>query len=151
MTSHLERPHPLPETIFRTLFSMIFIVAGFGHVVSPETIVHRLEAAPLADLATSVAPAHVLVTLTGAVLLVAGVALFLGVRTRPAAIALIACLVPITLVIQLEPGQTGPLFKNVALLGGLIHFLFSGAGETAFSIDRWRTRGLPVAGAQVEA
>jgi putative oxidoreductase len=63
--------------------------------------------------------------------------LLAGAHTRLAALALAACLVPITVTIQLAPGQMGPLFKNVALLGGLAHFAFAGATSHAWSVDRW--------------
>ena len=56
-------------------------------------------------------------------MLIAGVALLIGFKTRVSAIILIAVLIPITLTIQVGQVATlGPLFKNVAILGGLIFF-----------------------------
>lgn len=61
------------------------------------------------------------VILSGIVMLIAGIALLIGFKTRLAAIALIAVLITITLTIQIGQMATlGPLFKNIAILGGLI-------------------------------
>lgn len=120
------------DVIFRVLFSLIFVGAGLRHLIGSAEILARLEAAPLSHLATSVAPASLLVAVTGIVLVVAGLGLMLGVWLRAAAVALIVVLVPITVVVDLgHLGALGPLFKNIALLGGLIHF--SAHGEAV----RW--------------
>ena len=63
------------------------------------------------------------VILSGVVMLIAGIALLIGFKTRIAAIVLIAILIPITLTVQVGQVETlGPLFKNVALLGALLFF-----------------------------
>lgn len=63
------------------------------------------------------------VILSGVVMLIAGIALLIGFKTRIAAIVLIAILVPITVTVQVGQVETlGPLFKNIALLGGLLFF-----------------------------
>lgn len=51
-----------------------------------------------------------------------------GALTRLAALALFVTLVPITLSIHIAPGHVGPLLKNVAILGGLVHFMVRGPG-----------------------
>lgn len=45
-------------------------------------------------------------------------------------------LIPITVVADIGGGAAtmGPLFKNIALLGGLVHFAVRGPG--AFALDR---------------
>jgi putative oxidoreductase len=127
------------ELMFRVLFSLIFIVAGVGHLVRPVTFVERLLLSPVGRLVAGVAPAELLVVVTGGVLLVAGVALAIGYRTRLAAVALIGVLVPITVSTHIGAGgDPGPLLKNVALLGGLIHFAAIEACE--YSVDKWRQR-----------
>lgn len=56
-------------------------------------------------------------------MLISGLSLALGYKTRYAAILLIAILIPITITIQVGQLTTlGPLFKNVAILGGLLFF-----------------------------
>ena len=133
-----ERLAPASDLVFRALFSLIFVVAGVGHFAQQETMVERLLAAPGAELATAVAPAPLLIAATGVVLIVGGVALLLGVATRWAAIALIAALVPITASVHVGAGigHVGPLFKNVALLGGLVHFAVRGPGAWSLAARR---------------
>jgi putative oxidoreductase len=119
------------------LSSGIFCVAGFAHLFHPERIVPRLEAAPFAHLALALGPAPVLVSASGLVLAAGGVALLLGLCTRGAALALMLVLLPITLTVQLSPAHIGPLFKNIGLFGGLLHFALQGAGVNVPSLDNW--------------
>jgi putative oxidoreductase len=128
------------DGIFRVLFSLIFAVAGLGHLLRPEAMVARLLDAPMADLMVAVAPATVLISATGVVLILGGVGLLLGVLTRVCALALLAVLVPITFTVHVgAPEHVGPLFKNIALLGGLIHFAAKGPG--AFSLGSRPAKG----------
>lgn len=124
------------DLVFRALFSLIFLVAGVGHFIQADLMVERLVAAPLGGVATSIAPASVMISATGVVLVAGGALLALGLRTRIAAVALIAVLIPITGTVHLAPGpdHMGPLFKNIALLGGLVHFAIRGPGS--WSLDR---------------
>lgn len=133
-----SRPQPGVDAVFRVLASGIFLVAGTKHLLATGHIVERLRSVPLADLVTAVAPAPVLVVAAGLVLAFGGAALLLGLRTSTAALALMAVVLPITLTVQTAPGQSGPLFKNIAILGALLHFLFAGGGP--WSLDGWRAR-----------
>jgi putative oxidoreductase len=120
---------------FRVLFSGIFLVAGVGHFVQADVMVRRLVEAPFGSLATAIAPAGSLIFATGIVLIAGGALLAVGYATRIAALALIGVLIPITVTVHFGggPEHMGPLFKNVALLGGLVHFAIRGPGS--WSLD----------------
>ncbi len=118
------------------MLSTIFLAAGLNHLMMTAQVASRLESAPLGYLATWMAPAETLVLLAGFALLLGGIGLLVGWKTRWSALLLIAVIVPITLTIQVGSlSSTGPLFKNVGLTGGLLYFLAHGAD--AFSVDRW--------------
>jgi len=137
---------PMADLVFRVLFSLIFLGAGLKHLVRPDDLIARLEEAPLAWMAIAVGRPSLLMALTGVVLLAAGLGLLLGWWTRLSAVALIAVLIPITVVVDLgHTDNMGPLFKNIALLGGLIHFAARGPG--AYALDtRRQSVGLPSRG-----
>ena len=125
------------DLAFRVLFSLIFIVAGFGHFGAHEKMLADLRASPWFELVRALGSPSWMLYASGVALVVGGVALLLGVRTREAAILLFLTLIPITISVHIAPGHTGPLLKNVALLGGLIHFAVRGPG--AYSLGRPRT------------
>lgn len=115
------------------MLSLIFLVAGTGHLLNTGHIVERLMEAKYGVLATAIAPARPLVLLAGAALLIGGLGILLGYRTRWAAVLLILVLIPITITIQIGRPTLGPFFKNVAIMGGLIFFATHGAGP--YSLD----------------
>ena len=72
MMSHLERYGPASDGIFRVLFSLIFIVAGIGHFLQKDVMLARLAAAPLGHLASFLGPPDLLMTISGAALVLGG-------------------------------------------------------------------------------
>ena len=129
---------PRVTALFRALLSLIFLVAGTGHLLNTDHIVERLLDAQFGFLATAIMPAEPLVLLAGVALLIGGLGLILGYRTRLATGLLILVIIPITITIQIGRPTLGPLFKNIAILGGLLYFAAHGAGP--FSLDRMTQR-----------
>lgn len=132
----MEAYQPFSRALFRMMLSGIFIVAGCSHLVDPSKTAGRLEAAPMGWLATWMAPAEMLVVLSGVALLVGGLALLAGFQTRLAALGLLALIIPITLTVQISPASLGPLFKNIGLAGGLIYFITHGTDALSWDSAR---------------
>jgi putative oxidoreductase len=114
--------------VLRVLGSLIFIAAGLNHLLQTAGATARLKKAELGYLATWIAPADTLIILSGIGLLLGGFMLLAGFKTRLAALALLAILIPITLTVQVaNAAGSGPLFKNIALIGVLLFFIVNGA------------------------
>ncbi|TRZ42946.1 DoxX family protein [Robertkochia solimangrovi] len=107
----------------RVLVSGIFIVAGFNHLWHTEKTAQRIASASFGDIVYYFGNPDWLVILSGMIMLIAGVFFLFGYKTQWTARVLIAVLIPITLTIQVGQIETlGPLFKNIAILGGLLFF-----------------------------
>src|SRR5690625_7025122 len=77
-----------------------------------------------------------LVILSGIAMLIAGISFLIGYKTRSSAIVLIAILIPITLTIQVgQMSSMGPLFKNIAIFGGLLFFAINDL-DSQFKIQK---------------
>ncbi|AEA44999.1 DoxX family protein [Fluviicola taffensis DSM 16823] len=110
--------------IFRILLSGIFISAGISHLLQPEKVAARISTAAFHKFAVFFGDPHLLGLITGYILLAGGLALLMGIYVRWASIALLFVLIPITITIQLGNGLLhGPLWKNMALFGGLLFFI----------------------------
>lgn len=97
-------------------------------MLSPEKVVKKLAHAKMNFLLPASFDPLVLVMLAGVGLLIGGISLQLGFKTKIAAGLLLLIIIPITLTVQIgNPEGPGPLFKNIGLMGGLIFFLFNGA------------------------
>lgn len=122
-----RRPRRVGETFARVLLSLPFILGGLQHLLRTGEVAARLTRAPLAFLATALAPADVLVVVTGGLLIAGGLGIALGILTRWAAFGSMALLVAISvtaLVGQRE--EAGPLIKNLAIFGGLLLVVLRG-------------------------
>ena len=109
--------------ILRIMLNLIFVVAGSSHFFKTDETVNRMQKGSMGFIGNMFGSPEILVFASGAAMLIAGFALMLGFRTKIAALVLIAVLIPITLTVQVGQAATmGPLFKNVAILGGLIFF-----------------------------
>jgi len=118
--------HKASIHILRIAVSGIFLVAGINHLTQTDGAVSRIENASMKGFALFFGDPKTLVLLSGVAMLIAGISFMIGFRTRWAAIALIAILIPITLTIQVgQMASLGPLFKNIAIFGGLIFFVIN--------------------------
>lgn len=109
--------------ILRVLLSGIFISAGLTHLIKPELITQRIEATAFIGF---MGDPYLMGILSGIALLIGGFALLMGVYIRQAAMMLFLVLIPITITIQMGNGlMHGPLWKNVALFGGLLFFIIN--------------------------
>lgn len=145
MLSSIEarlRPSPgltaLADPAFRVLTSLIFIIGGLGHFGQHQEMLARIAESPWAGLVERIGDPAWLLWLSGAVFVLFGLTLALGVLTRLSAIALFVTLVPITLAIHIAPGHVGPLFKNIAILGALVMLYARGPGGYALMSERSR-------------
>lgn len=112
--------------LLRVLVSGIFLVAGFNHLLNVEKTAQRIEQANFKGFANFFGQPQWLIILSGIVMLVAGFLFLIGYKTKWAAIILMAVLIPITLTVQVGQITTlGPLFKNIAILGGLLFFILN--------------------------
>lgn len=112
--------------LLRICLSGIFITAGIAHLVDPEKVVSRIQTAQLGHFATLFGNPYLLGVLSGFALLIGGIPFLLGIFTRWSAILLLLVLIPITITIQLGNGLAhGPLWKNIALFGGLLFFIIN--------------------------
>ncbi|HLW14987.1 MAG TPA: DoxX family protein [Flavobacteriaceae bacterium] len=112
--------------VLRILLSGIFILAGSNHLLQVEKTVKRIEMAAFKGFAYFFGNPEILVILSGVVMLVAGISFLIGFKTRWAAIVLLAVLIPITITVQIgQVNSLGPLFKNIAITGGLLFFILN--------------------------
>ncbi|WP_310992205.1 DoxX family protein [Aequorivita marina] len=112
--------------LLRIMVSGIFLIAGFNHLIAVEKTVKRIESAQFKGFAYFFGNLETLVILSGIVMLIAGISFLIGFKTRWAAIVLLLILIPITITIQVgQITSLGPLFKNIAIAGGLLFFILN--------------------------
>ena len=112
--------------LLRVLVSGIFLVAGMNHLLNVEKTAKRIEQASFKGIAYFFGEPEWLIVLSGIVMVAAGFLFLVGYKTKWAALVLMAVLIPITLTVQVGQITTlGPLFKNIAILGGLLFFILN--------------------------
>ncbi|MBI6119095.1 DoxX family protein [Salegentibacter maritimus] len=112
--------------LLRVMLSGIFLVASLHHLLNIEKTVKRIDQANFKGIAYFFGNPEILVILSGVVMLIAGFGLLIGFKTRWAAIILMLVLIPITLTVQVgQITSLGPLFKNIAIAGGLLFFILN--------------------------
>jgi putative oxidoreductase len=119
--------------IGRVLFAAIFILSGLGHFSAQVINYAAMQGVP---------NANVFVPLTGAMAIIGGFSILLGLFTRVGAGLLVAFLIPVTFIMHRYWGiedqmvaqmQQVQFMKNIALLGGALYMLYFGAGP--YSLD----------------
>lgn len=111
----------------RLLLGAIFVIEGYGKIAHYATAAAYMQRYGIPDI---LLPPAILVELLGGVLIVA------GWRTRPAAFALAGFCILAALLFHLDfanRNETIHFLKDLAIAGGFLAFLASGAG--AWSID----------------
>ncbi|MDT0690937.1 DoxX family protein [Salegentibacter sp. F188] len=112
--------------VLRVMLSGIFLIASSNHLMNVEQTAKRIDAASLKEFAYLFGDPELMVILSGIAMLISGIALLIGSHTRWAAMILLAVLIPITITVQVGQVHTlGPLFKNVAIMGGLLFFIIN--------------------------
>lgn len=117
----------------RLCLASIFLFSGYGKITNwaQTTGYMTSKGLPFPDI--------LLVGAAGTEL-IAGLLLVLGIRTRPAAIALILYLIPTTLLFHAFwdaegaalRGETIQFLKNLAIIGGLLHIAAPAAPQPLF-------------------
>lgn len=112
--------------VLRIMLSGIFLVAGANHLFNVEGTVNKMDQASLKGMAYAIGNPEYMVILSGLVMLIAGIALIIGFKTRYAAAVLALVLIPITITVQVgQMSSLGPLFKNIAIMGALLFFILN--------------------------
>jgi len=112
--------------IFRVMLSGIFLVACLNHLFNIEKTLQKLDQARFKEIAYFFGDPTLMIILSGIAMLLAGLSLMAGFKTKWAAIVLAACLIPITITVQVgQMTSLGPLFKNIAIFGGLLFFILN--------------------------
>jgi len=122
----------------RVFFSLIFLLAGFGHFSHQEIAYAAQQGVPLATIA---------VPFSGVLALLGGLSVLLGYKAKWGAWLLIIFLVPVTLMLHnfwavkdpmMAQMQMAMFMKNLSMLGGAL--LISQFGAGPLSLDARRSR-----------
>ncbi|UUV22245.1 DoxX family protein [Paenimyroides aestuarii] len=124
----------LSVLILRLCLSGIFVSAGISHLLKPEVVIQRILDASYNSFALFFGHLHLLVILSGVLMLIGGIVLLFGWASRWFSLMLLIILIPITITIQMGNGFFyGPLWKNIALIGALLFFIQNNPKITVFT------------------
>ena len=129
------------DPVFRVATSLIFIIGGIGHFAAHDHMLQRMEESPWRGVVEMIGDPSWLLWFSGVVFVFFGITLALGVLTRVSALFILVTLIPITIAVHVAPGHTGPLLKNIAIMGALLYFYANGPGR--FAIDPQGHMSLP--------
>jgi len=117
--------------LFRVMLSGIFLVASSSHLIYVERTIYKMNQARFKALGYLFGEPTYPIIVSGIIMLIAGFSLMIGFKTKISAIILTLILIPITLTVQVGQMTTlGPLFKNIAILGGLLFFILNDFNNT---------------------
>lgn len=131
--------YPTITLIGRVLLSLIFLLTGFQKLFAWGAVSSAMEAEGMVAV-----PLFLLLAI--AFELLGGLSILTGTYARVGAAALVAYLIPVTLLFhdfwtyegELRQLQTGNFLKNLAIMGGLLTLTSRGAGRlsTDAKLDR---------------
>lgn len=117
--------------IGRILIGLIFVMSGVSKIADPQGTQQYMTAMGLTTATTFLYAGAIFMELAG------GLSLLLGVWAKWGATALIAFMIPTTLIFHTNFGdqnQTIHFMKNLAIMGGLLYVAVYGSGR--LSVDR---------------
>ena len=121
----------------RLFYSLIFVVAGFGHFTHQEIAYAAAQGVPLASF---------VVPVSGVMAILGGLSILLGFHGKLGAWLLVLFLVPVTLAMHnfwavkdpmMQQIQMAMFLKNISVLGAALFFTQIGTGP--LSLDSRRT------------
>ncbi|MBA3957543.1 MAG: DoxX family protein [Parachlamydiaceae bacterium] len=125
----------------RLCLSAIFILAGIGKLMDYEGTMQYMKAKGFTLIPLFLISAALLE-------IIAGLLLVIGFKTRWAATLLILFLIPTTIIFHdfwtsdpsMYQTKLNDFFRNVAIIGGLLYVLCSGAGKCSFDVCCCKTK-----------
>jgi putative oxidoreductase len=120
----------------RLLYSLIFVVAGFGHFTHQEIAYAAAQGIPFAG---------VLVPLSGIMAIVGGLSILLGFHGKLGAWLVVLFLVPVTFTMHnfwavkdpmMQQIQMAMFLKNISMLGSALFFTQIGTGPLSLDSRR---------------
>src|SRR6266851_3584990 len=111
----------------RLFYSLIFVVAGFGHFTHQEIAYAAAQGIPIAG---------VLVPASGIMAIVGGLSVLLGFHGKLGAWLLVLFLVPVTLTMHNFWTVKAMFLKNISMLGSALFFTQIGTGPLSLDSRR---------------